>query len=346
VATEKYNMLEHLEVLTPSGESKTKYYCPACDKNDFDVNPSTGEYGCFSGGCTPKDIRAAIDILENKPKWKPEQNDWLKPKRIQSRKEYIYLDRNAQALVKVVRTDDGNGNKKFSQHHWDGAKWVSGNPDLIKKLIPIYRYAEVRKAIDRNEYIFVVEGEGLADLLWELGIAATTTIGGSNGYDKYGNYTDDLAGAKLVLSPDRDDVGCKYMANFARDFFSQVENYYLAGTKRLWPKPQGGMDIGDDIKDNQLTKEQILAKIVSSEEYQQICEKNSKHVTEGSQQRPHFASTIESGLVFVSFQKDEEGKISESLEFVGNHLVAIACIDNPDRDGAALLLEFKTYKLI
>ncbi len=345
MANEKYNMLEHLGVLTLSGESKTKYHCPACGKNDFDVNPKTGKYSCFSGDCNPKDIRAAIDKLEGKPEWKPEQNDWEKPTRSQSRKEYFYYDRSGQPLVKVVRTDDGNGKKTFSQYHWDGSKWVRGNPDPIKKLIPIYRYTEVRKAIERNEYIFVVEGEGLADLLWDLGIAATTTIGGSNGYDKYGHYAEDLAGAKLILSPDRDDIGCTYMANFAKDFLSQIEGYYLAGVEGLWLKPEGGMDIGDDIRDHQLTKEPILAKIVSPEKYQQICSaKTGKNMAERGKQRPHFRSTIESGLGFVSFQKDKDGEISESFDLVGNHLVATACIDNPDRDGAALLLEFKTYK--
>jgi putative DNA primase/helicase len=346
VTTQKYNILEHLGALTRSGESKTKYYCPVCQKNDFDVNPNTGKYGCFSGGCDPKDIRAAIDELEGKPKWQPEINNWVKPKRSKSRKEFIYLDRDGNPLVKVVRTDDGNGTRKFSQYHWDGSKWGSGNPDPLKTLIPIYRYAEVRKAIERNEYIFVVEGEGIADLLWDLGIAATTTIGGSNGYRTYGNYAEDLAGAKLILSPDRDDIGCKYMANFAKDFSSQIECYYLAGAKGLWLKPEGAMDIGDDIRDHQLTKEQILAKVVSPEEYQQIRSAKTvkNNMTEGGKQPPYFTSTIESGLGLVSFQKDKDGEISESFDFVGNHLVAIACIDNPDRDGAALLLEFKTSK--
>lgn len=345
MTTQKYDIRNHLTALKPSGESKTKYYCPVCEKNDFDVNPKTGEYGCFSGGCVPKDIRAAIDKLEGKPEWKPEQSGWEKPKRTQSRTEYIYYDRDGKLLVKVVRTDDGDGKKKFAQFHHDGSKWVRGNPDLIKQLIPIYQYARIKRAIEQNEYIFIVEGEGLVDLLWELGIPATTTIGGSNGYQKYGNYAEDLADAKLVLAPDRDAIGCEYIANFAKDFRSQVEYYYLAGTQGLWLKPQGGMDIGDDTRDHQLTKDQILAKTISPEEYQQIRDPNSTiNITGGEKQRPHFASTIESGLVFASLQKNQDGEISESIEFVGDHLVAIACIDNPDRDRAALLLEFQTYK--
>jgi putative DNA primase/helicase len=48
-----------------------------------------------------------------------------------------------------------------------------------------------------------------------------------------------------------------------------------------------------------------------------------------------FTSSIEDGLVKVT---------NVSSEYIGNHLTAIACIDNPDEDGAALLLEFKTFK--
>ena len=100
-------------------------------------------------------------------------------------------------------------------------------------------------------------------MLWELGIAATTTIGGSGAYNEYGNYQEDLAGARLVLAPDRDRNGLKYIANIERDFSSQIEGYYLAGTQGLWRNPQGGMDIGDDIRDNSYTNEQILDRIIT-----------------------------------------------------------------------------------
>jgi len=55
------------------------------------------------------------------------------------------------------------------------------------------------------------------------------------------------------------------MSNFLRDFSSQVEGWYLAGTVGLWRNPQGGMDIGDDLSDHQLTKEQVLAKVISGD---------------------------------------------------------------------------------
>jgi len=49
----------------------------------------------------------------------------------------------------------------------------------------------------------------------------------------------------------------------------------------------------------------------------------------------NFTSSVEDGLEKVT---------NTSSEYIGNHLTAIAIIDNPDRDGSALLLEFTTFK--
>ena len=200
---------------------------------------------------------------------------FVKSLRPKNRKEYYYPDRDGRSLLKVTRFDDGEGNKSFPQSHWDGGKWVNDNPDHIKQLVPIYRYVDVRAAIERKELIFVVEGEATADALWKLGIAATTTIGGSGGYAKYGSYLDDLVGARLALSPDRDAPGLEYMSNFLRDFSIQVEGWYLAGTVGLWKNPSGGMDVGDDISDHKYTKEQILSKVISTEAYSEIINSRS-----------------------------------------------------------------------
>ena len=195
-----------------------------------------------------------------------EEKEFVKTIRSKSKKYYYYPNRDGGLLMRVQRIDYGNGEKKdFYQSHWDGSKWVSNNPDEIKAVTPIYRHAEVQKAIERNEQIFIVEGEATADALWELGIAATTTIGGSGGYANYGNYTKDLTGGRLVLTPDRDEMGIKYMSNFDRDFSSQIEGWYLAGSAGLWKHPQGGMDIGDDLLDHKYTKEQIFVKIIASD---------------------------------------------------------------------------------
>jgi len=53
-----------------------------------------------------------------------------------------------------------------------------------------------------------------------------------------------------------------------------------------------------------------------------------------------FASSIEHGLDLVTMSEDGE----EQRESIGNHLHAIAYVNNPEQDGAALLLEFQTIR--
>ena len=253
-------------------------------KDDLDINRSTGAYGCFSGGCQPAEIRKAIDKIEGKP-----EPEWVKPIRSKARTEFFYSDRNGNPLVKVVRVDPGDGSKKkHSQFHWTVERgWVAGNPARVKKLIPIYRYAEVRSAIERGELIFVVEGEAVADALWKLGIAATTTIGGTEGYRRYGTYIDDLSGARLILCPDRDAPGLKYIAAVDRDFSDRVEGFVLAGSQGLWRQPQGGMDIGDEILDG-IDLDRLLGKIISGDEYRAATKPLPKgeNKTEVGKQKP------------------------------------------------------------
>jgi putative DNA primase/helicase len=276
---------------------------------------------------------------------------FVKPLRPKSRKDYYYPDRDNCSLVKVTRIDDGEGNKGFPQSHWDGGKWVKGNPDEIKLQVPIYRYVEITAAIERNELIFIVEGEATADVLWKLGIPATTTIGGSGSYGNYGSYLDDLVGARLVLCPDRDANGLKYMSNFQRDFECQIEGWYLAGTAGLWHNPQGGMDIHDDIRDNNYSKEQIIDLIISPSQYQQIF--NNEFIqaqlidldlllADGN--KPKFTTSWDDGLNWETLESTPKGDIKRVRKFIGNHIEAVAYVKNPEGAGTGILLEFRTQR--
>ena len=285
--------------------------------------------------------------------------EFVKPLRPKSRKEYYYVERasaplggrDESPLAKVTRTDDGKGKKGFFQSHWDGGKWVKGNPAEVKRSIPIYRYPEIQAAISRNELIFVVEGESTADALWKLGIPATTTIGGSGGYANYGSYQDDLKGARLVLSPDRDLLGIKYMSNFERDFASGIEGWYLAGTAGLWQNPQGGMDIGDDLTDYDYTKQQIFDLIVSPSQYQQIFNREFIQaqlldidllLADGN--KPKFTTSWDDGLNWETLESTPKGDIKRVRKFIGNHIEAVAYVKNPEGAGTGILLEFRTQR--
>jgi hypothetical protein len=103
---------------------------------------------------------------------------------------------------------------KLSYKDYDKGKCTEAEWELFNQLkeekrqqIPIYRYQEIQKAIAQNKTIFIVEGESCADALWELGIPATTNIGGSKKWRDY--HSQDLFLSSnsslplIVLCPDR-----------------------------------------------------------------------------------------------------------------------------------------------
>jgi hypothetical protein len=174
-----------------------------------------------------------------------------------------YPDRNGSRLVRVERVDDGEGNKKVRQQHWDKniKDWVYGWGDVVRASIPIYRYAEVQEAIAKRQPIHIVEGEPCADLLWKLGLAATTNIGGGEKF----TLTDsmDLQGAELiVIVPDRDKKGIKHVEKVAEHFPEALWLYPFPESKVWENLPEDhGLDIADWIEHNKLTAEGIKAAI-------------------------------------------------------------------------------------
>ncbi len=233
--------------------------CPHCGKPDWCY--SIGELTVCNRDAEPATgwEQTAKRDRNGKPYYAPATAKKLP--RPQGKKEYIYYDRSGQPLVKVTRIDDGNGKKRIFQSHWDGRNWVKGLTDSVKASIPIYRYAEVIEAAAAGRPIFMVEGEGIADILWAMNIPATTTIGGAGKYRAYGNYKPDLESANLVLCPDRDEPGLKHMEDINKDF-PDAKWLYAPPNEFYWthlPK-HGGLDIKDWVEDG-ATAEDILQAI-------------------------------------------------------------------------------------
>jgi KaiC/GvpD/RAD55 family RecA-like ATPase len=255
-----FNILEHLDKLTLD-KGKDRYICPVCKGNNLTINLKDGKYNCWSG-CECKDIRNAIAPLEQPKKA-------IRPK---SDRTWAYTDRDGNPSIRSRRTDDGQGKRKIWQEYFVDGQWLSGGEvadDLkapLKQAIAPYKYLECQEAIARGETIYWCEGEPCADALWALGIAATTTIGGSASYDdKYGDYSC-FGNAQLVIAPDRDKDGIKYSEAIASDY-PAAQWLYAYPDSPLWnrlPK-DGGLDIADwidGLRDLGLSDEQIRDRIV------------------------------------------------------------------------------------
>lgn len=185
--------------------------------------------------------------------------DYFEEKIIKPERDITYRYPVGKRIILVRRTDDGKGNKRITQGYEEGSRTFKSLPEDLKAAAPLYRQEEFIAALERGELGFLAEGEGVADVLWQKGLAATCTIGGSSGYGKDNEYP---ALAKyrdqIVLAPDCDEVGVKYMAHFAEKY--GINRWCLAKPGKRWEKPYGGFDLEDWIAQG-ATAENILSAI-------------------------------------------------------------------------------------
>jgi len=121
------------------------------------------------------------------------------------RKEWVYRNRAGIEAVAYVREAD----KKFQISKVTGST-VS---DLNGELLP-YRYDE----LEGIKTVWITEGEKCADVMWALGLPATTFNGGAGGFRPErdaGHFAPDVT---LILCPDRDLAGIAYMQQIAATY--------------------------------------------------------------------------------------------------------------------------------
>jgi predicted P-loop ATPase len=264
-----FDILKHLDKLTPvegkSTPNQLEFYCPVCGAENFKVNPKTGKYDAF--GCSCNDTKAGkrrvIDAIA--------PLTWEKPARPARRQTFTYdglVDGVAENIVQVVRSDDGDGGRKFFQKHWDGYQWATGVPDAVKSQIHLYRIFSKTNEKATGQRIFLVEGEGKVEALLKLGVPATCSIGGAGKWKQYGypNYLEDLVNYQVVLCPDRDEPGVKHCEEIEADLVANgitVAGWlYAFPDSLLWhrlPK-KSGADVADWIAEG-ATKEDVLASV-------------------------------------------------------------------------------------
>jgi putative DNA primase/helicase len=232
--------------------------CPHCGKPDWCY--SIGELSVCNRDQPPATGWEATSKADKDGHFYYAPVQKKKPIRPAQTRYWEYPDRDGSPLVRVRRIDNGKNHKKdIKQQHWDKDKndWVMGLGDVQRASIPIYRYADVQKAIANGDYIFIVDGEQCADALWVLGLAATTCIGGAGKWRI--TDTSDLQGAKVVICPDRDSPGVEDAAKIFQHF-PEAQWLYCYPDSWVWdhlPKSQG-LDVKDWIDDQKLSAQDLL----------------------------------------------------------------------------------------
>ena len=208
--------------------------CPC--RND-DNNPSTSITEANDGtvllychrglGCGAKEICEAvglklIDLLPDDKRTRPMDSyderpvkREVKPKPVAKVKPaskltltntYDYTDEAGNLLFQKLRYVNEEGRKEFRQRRPDGSGgYIYSLGDIPKVL---YNLPAVLEAKKKGKTIWLVEGEKDADTLTALGDIATTMPGGAGKWLPI--HTEALAGAKVDIIADNDEVGRKH----------------------------------------------------------------------------------------------------------------------------------------
>jgi hypothetical protein len=122
---------------------------------------------------------------------------------------YEYRDANGR-LVAIKRRRDSAGRKAFGWRRPCGAQGLGGTPVAD---LPLYSLLELLKA-PLDESVFIVEGEKACDAVRARGLIAVCAPGepGRRGFHR---IVEPLRGHHVVLWPDNDDPGRRFMARIA-----------------------------------------------------------------------------------------------------------------------------------
>lgn len=252
---------------SPLQEVSKTHPCPHCGKPDWCYR--LGELSACKRQAPPASgwQKTARCDREGTPYYAPvpvqSQPKDTRPRQMRS---WDYPARDGSRLVRVLRIDNGQGQKKIWQQHWDRQRWRNGLKKVHRADIPIYRYADIREAIAAGKPIFIVEGEPCAEALWDLGLAATCNIGGS------GKWKDtdaaDLKGANVVICPDRDRAGIQHATTVAK-YFRDAKWLCAFPESPIWQNlpSGGGLDVADWIRDYRLDADTILSHCMDFESF-------------------------------------------------------------------------------
>jgi putative DNA primase/helicase len=126
---------------------------------------------------------------------------------------YQYRDAREKLLYEVVRFDP----KGFAQRRLDGRGGYIWNLDGVERVL--YRLPELLAA-NRDETVYLPEGEKDVDLLTKLGLVATTNPEGAGKWRD--EYTPALKGWHVVILQDNDEEGRKHAEMAARALYGEA----------------------------------------------------------------------------------------------------------------------------
>jgi hypothetical protein len=173
-----------------------------------------------------------------------------------------YHNADGEPVYRVRRLEDrapenvrpsGKRPKTIRQDHWNGSAWVSGLNGCAPLL---YRLPGLIASVREDETVFIVEGEGKADLLASWGLVATCNSGGAGKWDAA--FADYLKDRDVVILPDNDEPGWGHAEAVAKAVSGSARRVTVLSLPGLgqkedvvdWAKRGGNRDMLIDLVNN------------------------------------------------------------------------------------------------
>ncbi len=143
----------------------------------LDVDPASDRVlvTCRSAGCSADAITASLGLTLADLFDRPVNGTNGSARRVV---EYRYTDEHDNLLYTVRRFEPGvNGIRKSFALVPASGRAGAGAMNGVERVL--YRLPEVRRAVERGDRVYVVEGEKDADAIVRIGSCATTNCGGA-----------------------------------------------------------------------------------------------------------------------------------------------------------------------
>ena len=167
-------------------------------------NPCSMDQICEAMGISKTELFPPKDVKDTQPR--KVKVDAPKSGKLSLVATYDYYDAKGTLLFQKQRFIDENGKKTFRQRKPDGeGGWTYQLGEVPRVL---YRLPQILNAVAHENVVWIVEGEKDADTLVEQGFEATTMPNGAGTWLDI--HTEALAGAKVAIIADNDQVGLEH----------------------------------------------------------------------------------------------------------------------------------------
>lgn len=167
-------------------------------------NPCSMDQICEAMGISKTELFPPKDVKDTQPR--KVKVDAPKSGKLSLVATYDYYDAEGTLLFQKQRFIDENGKKTFRQRKPDGeGGWTYQLGEVPRVL---YRLPQILNAVAHENVVWIVEGEKDADTLVEQGFEATTMPNGAGTWLDI--HTEALAGAKVAIIADNDQVGLEH----------------------------------------------------------------------------------------------------------------------------------------